>query len=1511
MSGAKDRYDVDVSGHVSLEDSANGDKVQVVGRVEFHEQDILADPVTAYLRKLEGSKTDNTSAVGEEQSGDGDVGHNMLTVPTVVSAPMSCADYASASGDLNPIHRSVNHAILARIPQKQPIVHGMWTLAKCRKLLEDIVCEGDGRRMRSFEGAFVGMVFPGERLYIQFRMSGVVRGDMKVAMEVVSSGGDTVVSATALVEQAKTVYVFTGQGSAEVGMGMELYNSSPTARNVWDRGDRYFQDNYGFSILDIVRNNPTSMTLHFGGRRGRKIKKNYMALQFEGDNKKKAPVLPEITHKTQTFRFISPEGLLFTTQFSQPALILFACASFAILQEDGVLPRHFAFAGHSLGEYAALSSVVDGMELENVAEISFLRGLIMQKAVTRDERGMSEYGMVAANPMRVGPHFSPAQFFKLVDLIDSTSGKLLQVVNHNVKSIQYVAAGHLLSLEALGLVLNQFKVEKKLLQSEEQWEEQVKLALAASQTKWEQCAVKKKPFVLSRGTATIPLRGIDVPFHSRLLRDGITPFRMLLLQRIPKIHSLVPQLTARYIPNLVGVPFAATREFVELVWKETGSEILAPYLKPGAFEAAHSADVAYDLMIELLAFQFASPVRWIETQDYLFKSGYDRLIEVGASPTLSNMAARTLQVNVEYGVKRRHVLWAERDRAKIYYERPDRGPSARQYWEEISSKQALASPVGPSTSSASLAPAALPAAPAPAAAVAAAVVHAPLPLVGAIPAKEVPPNAGHVIRVMLAHKLKKSVSQVEEGTTIKKEVKGKSALSNEMMGDMEKEFGPAPDGAAEMPLGELGGRLGAKYTKLGASTGAMINSLSSVLPGGFGLSSARTYLHEERLLGPQLADSVLLHATTMMPPGRLGSDTAAREWLDKVASDFSQCTGVALPSSTQASASMQASASFGPLPVVSSPAAAPLPDAPVRASHVLRVIVANRLKKPLSEVPESATLKALAAGRSAIQNELAGDLEKEFGKLPDAATEMPLGELGQVLGGSYTDVGAVSQEMVSTLLSSKMPGGFGAAAVRAYLSNEKMLGPGRSASVLVHACGSPPPARLGSEDEAKSYFNRILQEYCSAEGIALPSAAGGGGSGGGSGGGGGATGVSAQALALINKDVKTMVSSQVDAFNEYLGLDPLAVAQKNAAEVELRHEIEEALAAWAAEHGEEYSRGVRAQFDARKRRMWDSYWSWVMQDALQLNFFSILSVAPRSPWIVLGGHNALTGVDSAKLAHFQGMAPWISNDVEDDALRRPFLCNRSTRELLHMTSYYAKQHDEAGMKDHAQAVLLLCEEVRQSLEQLPRHVEILKPMAPRVYVSGMGKVCYEEIPRRARNSVEYVLEMARGALSLDSLEEVQARLGERRGTMSSHRGMEAMEVEDAITAAISVEGSDEEGRTPASGEQEGDDDDGLGIPMHVRGTRFDQLKASLRNWEERIKSLEHVSPSIEKLHRDVNPFVYIKQQSPLDPQTWQYHEKSTTRYLSCMYDIATAGISFDEKVCHTHYRFLLFFSFFF
>ena len=74
--------------------------------------------------------------------------------------------------------------------------------------------------------------------------------------------------------------------------------------------------------------------------------------------------------------------------------------------------------------------------------------------------------------------------------------------------------------------------------------------------------------------------GIDVPFHSRVLRVGVAEFRRSLERVMPRDTD--PDLIiGRYIPNLVPRPFTLDRDFIQeirdLVPAEPLDEILADY----------------------------------------------------------------------------------------------------------------------------------------------------------------------------------------------------------------------------------------------------------------------------------------------------------------------------------------------------------------------------------------------------------------------------------------------------------------------------------------------------------------------------------------------------------------------------------------------------------------------------------------------------------------------------------------------------------------------------------------------------------------------------------------------------------------------------------------------------------------------------------------------------------------------------------------------------------------------
>jgi [acyl-carrier-protein] S-malonyltransferase len=138
-----------------------------------------------------------------------------------------------------------------------------------------------------------------------------------------------------LAEAVKTAYVFPGQGSQSVGMGLDLYQNYDAAKAVFEQADSAL----GFPISKLC---------------------------FEG-----------------------PEDELVKTVNAQPAIVTvsFACLE-AASSLNGGLPLASFVAGHSLGEYTALAAA-GVLDFEHTVYLARERGRLMHEAGQITPGGMA------------------------------------------------------------------------------------------------------------------------------------------------------------------------------------------------------------------------------------------------------------------------------------------------------------------------------------------------------------------------------------------------------------------------------------------------------------------------------------------------------------------------------------------------------------------------------------------------------------------------------------------------------------------------------------------------------------------------------------------------------------------------------------------------------------------------------------------------------------------------------------------------------------------------------------------------------------------------------------------------------------------------------------------------------------------------------------------------------------------------------------------------------------------
>lgn len=128
----------------------------------------------------------------------------------------------------------------------------------------------------------------------------------------------------------KIGFIFGGQGSQVVGMGLNVYDKYPSAKRIFD------SVNCDFDVKDVC--------------------------------------------------FNGPQERLNQTQYTQPSLLITSLAIAEALRSEGILAD--VCAGLSLGEYSALC-YAKALDVDQAIEVVVKRGRLMQEALPADTSGMA------------------------------------------------------------------------------------------------------------------------------------------------------------------------------------------------------------------------------------------------------------------------------------------------------------------------------------------------------------------------------------------------------------------------------------------------------------------------------------------------------------------------------------------------------------------------------------------------------------------------------------------------------------------------------------------------------------------------------------------------------------------------------------------------------------------------------------------------------------------------------------------------------------------------------------------------------------------------------------------------------------------------------------------------------------------------------------------------------------------------------------------------------------------
>ena len=251
--------------------------------------------------------------------------------------------------------------------------------------------------------------------------------------------------------------IFPGQGSQLVGMGKNLYDKYSLVQNLFKEAD----DTLGFSISNLIIN--------------------------------------------------GPKEELDLTENTQPAIFLLSYSIFKLIKEEFNIDLNKAsfFAGHSLGEYSALTSA-GSLSFSETLKILKVRGKAMQNSVPKGEGGM-----VAV----LG-----SEIIKIENLIEENKSRYECYIANDNSDGQIVLSGNIKDLEKMMIDLKTNNIRN------------IKLPVSA-------------------------------PFHCKLMNKAT----LLMNEELSKLNFKEPSNIL--ISNVTGKQISDSRELKDLLVKQIESRV--------------------------------------------------------------------------------------------------------------------------------------------------------------------------------------------------------------------------------------------------------------------------------------------------------------------------------------------------------------------------------------------------------------------------------------------------------------------------------------------------------------------------------------------------------------------------------------------------------------------------------------------------------------------------------------------------------------------------------------------------------------------------------------------------------------------------------------------------------------------------------------------------------------------------------------------------------------------------